>query len=94
MTVCLLPDHDDYPDRVEPFEGYDEWRDPSGHCQHDYCIEGNRIGRLYASSRKVAGMTPDEIEAIRADRELVLDEYHGHWTQDHGGYVVVAEVAD
>ena len=90
--VCHFPE--DPEDGSYPPEGFEVWRDPSGFCDHDHCAEGNRIGRLYASQRRASGMTLDEIEALRADRELIADEYHGQWVQDHGGYIVVAEVAD
>ncbi len=88
---CWFPE--DPEDGSSPREGFDEWRAPDGLCVHEDCAEGNRIGRLYASSRKVAGMTRDELEALKADRELIADEFHG-WMKDEGGYVLVAEVAD
>lgn len=89
---CWYPRREDYL-RDEPLEGFDEWAPAPGLCEHEDCAEGNRIGRLYASSRRVSGMTRDEIEALRNDHELIRDEFHGQWTQDHGGYVVVVEVA-
>ena len=89
---CWYPE--DPEDGSSPPEGFDEWRDPSGLCEHEHCAEGNRIGRLYASSRRAAGMTRDEIEALRNDHELIRDEFHGQWTQDHGGYVLVADEGD
>lgn len=76
-----------------PPEGYEEWAAPDGLCNHEHCAEGNRIGRLYASERRVRGMSRDDIEALKADHELIADEYGG-WMKDEGGYILVAEVAD
>ncbi len=92
-----MRDHCWYPENPEdgssPREGFDEWRDPSGLCEHEDCAEGNRIGRQYRAS-KGDHMTADDIEAIRNDHELVADEFHGKWIQPHDGYVLVADEAD
>lgn len=87
--VCFYPSEEDHPFGLP--EGFDEWRPDSGLCSHEDCLEGNRIGRLYASERRVRGMSRDDIEALKADHELIRDEYHGQWTQDNGGYLLVAE---
>lgn len=71
---CCYPDRDSYPEDHGIPEGYDEWRPASGRCTHDHCIEGDRMGRLYARTPR---LTPDEIEATKADLELVADEYGG-----------------
>ena len=86
--VCFYPE--DREDGSFPPEGFDEWRDPSGLCEHEWCAEGNRIGRLHRTSRR-DHMTADDIEALKADRELIADEYHGLWVQDHGGYIVTVD---
>lgn len=75
MTVpCCYPDPDSYRPGTEPPEEYGEWRPASGMCSHDHCIEGDRIGRLFAATPR---MSPDELEEMNADRELVLDETGG-----------------
>ena len=77
MTVpCAYPSQDDYRPGTEPPEAYDEWRDPSGQCNHDHCIEGDYFRRLYARSPH---MTPEEREELMADTELIWDEYAGVW---------------
>lgn len=94
MTVpCFYPSREDF-DTDEPPEEWGEWRPESGECNHADCIEGNRIGRLYRSAQKVRSMTLDEIQSIRADHELMRDEFHGReWTLEESGYVIVAEEA-
>ena len=86
--VCYYPT--DPEDGSSPLEGYGEWADPSGLCEHEHCAEGNRIGRQYRAP-KGDHMTADDIAALKADRELIRDEYHGLWVQDHGGYVVTVD---
>ena len=86
--VCHYPE--DPEDGSYPPEGFDEWADPSGLCEHDHCAEGNAIGRQFRASRR-DHMTADEIVALRNDHELIRDEYHGLWVQDHGGYVVTVD---
>ncbi len=72
---CILPDHEDYPDRTNPPEGYDEWRAASGICNHDYCIEGDYYGRLYARAPREPSR--GELAEMNADLELIMDETHG-----------------
>jgi hypothetical protein len=73
---CFYPDPDSYREGTEPPEEFGEWRPASGSCSHDYCIEGNWIVQLFRAQSR---MTPDEIEATKADLELVADEYGGVW---------------
>lgn len=71
---CWYPIQEDYPNGLPDWA--EEWRDPSGRCTHDHCLEGDRMGRLYARTPR---LTPDEIDATKADLELVADEYGGVW---------------
>lgn len=74
MVNCMYPD----PDALgrerseEPPEGWPEWRDPSGECQHADCLFADDVRKM------VANYLPSIPAAeIRADQELFWDEFHG-----------------
>lgn len=73
MVTCIYPE-DQFEEGGSPPEGFDEWR-TSETCSHEYCIEAADILRDYRATR--APYTAEEIEAMNADRDLVLDETGG-----------------
>ncbi len=63
---CIYPDKTQFD--VLP-EGWDEWQSEE-RCTHDYCQEVDGY-------RRSAPKGPTYDESIAADRELVMDEFHG-----------------
>lgn len=72
---CLYPSRDDYPDRDFPPGDWDEWAPEGGHCAHEHCIQGHHYANLFRSSG--TSLSRAERDEMNADRELMLDEFHG-----------------
>lgn len=69
---CILPRHEDYPDRDLPPEHLgEEWAEGET-CSHPYCLEVDGYRRSAPTT-----MTRDERQAIESDHELMADEFHG-----------------
>ena len=69
MTVCQMPDPADY-DQLAPPEQYGAWRDPSGECDHDYCLEAAGIRRLYRWANPRREVVVEENEGYVVTAEL------------------------
>ena len=68
---------------VNASDGEDEYLvepEPGAVCRHEYCLFVDGIRRSFATQRASAYSAAD-IEEMRADRELMRDEFHGRDVQ-------------
>ena len=75
-VTCIYPD-DQFEEGGEPPEGFDEWRS-SPTCSHGYCVEADDALRIWQGQRQ-ARLSQAEREEVRADHELMADEFHGRF---------------